>query len=189
MSQAAIEHYTARAPIAQLRRATADAELLGLGRQFEPLLRTWTRRMTADQQARFKCEIAAEKLTGIKRANVAALPQDQANAYWATRRRAGLAPRLDSDFCDNGAMAALTGRLDDLVADILSCEAITREGLAIQIKAAIYHYHEATAPTFEWEGEAEDENMRRFLASLASFIGVAFPAFETHVSMLIERDN
>lgn len=176
-----------------------DAELLDIGKRFEPLYRRWTRLMTAESNRQFDLEMAVEKALGVKLVDVPVAPgadlcetdEQTRKAYYAARCKveASIISDCGDDSRRTAAIEKLQSAIDEIASEILSFSATTREGIALQTRVLIYHHHEAIAPTLEWGGEAEDECLRAFLASLARFAGVAFPPFPTSIGMLLDREG
>ena len=79
--------------------------------------------------------------------------------------------------------------MDEIAINILAIDATTREGIAVQTKAVIYRHIEGISATLEWNGEAECDDLRRYLASVSAFAGVAFPPYRTFVEMLLDREG
>jgi hypothetical protein len=182
-----------RAITTPLAAIASDAELLALGRRFDPLFNGWVQAMATEHRDRFEFEIAVEAAMGVRLADVPVRLTDDSpredhrshRDYWAARRK--VAPTFSYERGDDAAIAELEDRLAEIGDEILTFNATTRDGLAVQVRAMIFRSREAIEPTLDWQGEAEDPWQLAFLESLAGFVGTPFPPYRSYVEMLLER--
>jgi hypothetical protein len=172
-----------------------NAELHSLGERFEPLYAAWAAHMAKWHADQFEFELAVEAETGIRYADISdmtgtreTLGEDAKKAYHAARCKMSNMGLL---WCHpvGDEFTTLVDIMNEIAIDILAVAATTREGIALQIKAAIFQHIDGIAPTLEWAGEAEDEDLRCFLASLSAFAGVTLPPYRTFVEMLLDREG
>jgi hypothetical protein len=149
-----------------------DAELLALAVQFEPLYADWIEFMTADHAYLAKLEaLLAPRISA--RLGDGPYSEDE---YVAARLAA--VDEIDQDVLDDGyedlPWDDLHDRLYPKCDEILSRVATTREGVALQVKAAICAEMDA------WinEDTAEHRRISALVESVCQFVGVQFPRFE-----------
>jgi hypothetical protein len=109
--------------------ASADAELIALGKQFAPLFERWRRQIAA----------AGASMTVAARERL---------------------------YRQNDRLHREAGELID---EIMSCNATTIDGIAVQVRATLVDFDIDTLVL------DSDRRLRGFLASLCAFAGVAFP--------------
>ncbi len=167
--------------------AHPDAELLALAERFDPLYRAWVDYMTTESLERFELETAIEKVSGFKPGT------KWSDAYCEARRDAlktipDKRSRAEQD-ARSRELIALMAALDEVAADILTFNADTREGLALQVRALMYHHLDLIEPSLDDDGESDDWWLACFVESVCSFAGVPFPPHRFLADMLREREG
>jgi hypothetical protein len=187
-------------PAVAAASSKADAELLGLGATtFDPLYHRWVTMTAADERESYELELAIEAITGVPLRSAHHRRQGDAEEtarlrYWQVLRPAALEElrHPDQDEVDAHKATerqALCDALREAAADVLTFDAVTREGLGLQVRAMIVGAYEALTPAFEWDGEPEDSWLHCFLRSVCAFAGVEYPPYRHHVTMLLEREE
>ena len=78
--------------------------------------------------------------------------------------------------------------LTELAADILTFNPDTREGLALQVRAIVFHHSDLIEPNLDCDGESEDSWLRCFVESVFC-TGVPFLPYRTCTEMLLARER
>ena len=145
-----------------------DAELLSLAAEFNPLFASW-KKMTIEQAADLEAfEEFLEQEAGMSRDEAYCLERDspELKAYNETLHRCVRAVDRPGRSYKRETWEPVRDRFYELAEDILSYEASTREGLALQAQAFASSYSEV------WEN---DDGVRAFVECVCAFAGVPFP--------------
>jgi hypothetical protein len=156
--------------------AAADAELLALKAEFDPLFDLW-RAMTIEQNAGLEeFEALLHERTGMTRREGWALEEGSPEEKAFRRALHDLAEERahDPDGPDPASQAwePVRDRFDELAGEILAHVATTREGLALQARAFASSYSEVWENAYDGATESATWN---FLTSVCAFAGVPFP--------------
>jgi hypothetical protein len=146
----------------------ADSDLLSLAAEFSPLFASW-RKMTIKQTADLDAfNEFLEQEAGMSRDEAYCLDRDspELEAYREILHRCASAVDRPRRSYESEAWEPVKDRFYELAEDILSYEASTREGLALQATAFVSSYSEV------WES---DDGVRAFVECVCAFAGVPFP--------------
>jgi hypothetical protein len=168
--------------MAKAGEAGDDAELLALAVEFDPLLEAW-RKMSIEQQADLMgFNALLHKKTGLTRGEAHAF--DRESPEWQAYRQIMMScakEERDPHFYDEQAWEPVRDRFYELAEEILSYEATTREGFALQVRAFTSSYSEV------WEDECAS-GVAEFVECACAFVGVPFPLYsEEDDADLVDR--
>jgi hypothetical protein len=151
------------APALALSDASADAELLELGRQLDPVIEEWRALQLKDRARQMAFEASVIEATGIAFKDAPEIPDHSwpAGSYWDIRNKMAQAPGRERDEVDeHGASVvwnSIHDRMYDLIDEILELEAKTIPGLAVQARAITLAEYQL------WVDEYDDDDRVRAL--------------------------
>jgi hypothetical protein len=166
--------------MAKAGEAGDDAELLALAVEFDPLFEAW-RKMSIEQHADVTaCNALLHKKTGLTQAEARVLDKDSPEWHAYRQKLESCSGGDDPHFYDEETWEPVRDRFYELAEEILSFEATTREGFALQVRAFTSSYSEV------WE--YDESGMANFVECVCAFAGVPFPLYgDEDVADLVDR--
>lgn len=146
----------------------ADAELIALGRQLDPIIAEWQTQYAIDIAERAVFEAKVEQATGIDLQNARRMDDgdlDDPTNYWAIRGE--LAKSDDNTPDDQSPWDDIHGRMFPLIEAILALTPKTLAGLIVQARAITL----SEVPLWTDEYRADDRP-RQFFEAVCAFVGV-----------------
>jgi hypothetical protein len=161
------------APALALPDASADAELIELGRELDPIIEEWQAKRAIDRVRQDAFEAKVREATGIAFKDAPEIPGPHpwpTGSCWDIRDRIVMDPDRECDPVDEDGVSLIWGsshdRMYDLIDEILELEAKTIPGLAVQARAI-------TLSEFQlWDDEEDDDPIRKFIELVCAFVGV-----------------